>query len=127
MAYCAHCGSERPETAAFCGKCGTPGGASVSATAPVSPAAPAAVNAGGFVSSRIISTFVLAFLVPVVGLILSINGKKDARAAGATADALNRIAFIVSVVYTSVIAAYIVVLIIAGIVAAAAYNSYSSY
>ena len=127
MAYCANCGSERPDTAAFCGKCGTPGGASAAAAAaPAAPAyAAAPANTGGFVPSRFITNFVLAFFVPVVALFLTLNARKDARAAGPTADALNRIALVLSIITSSIWTIYVIVLIIIGIAAAVAANNYS--
>ena len=123
MTFCAQCGAERPDSAAFCGKCGTPAGAKAPA-APAAPTAPATQNAGGFVPSKVITTFVMAFFLPVVALFLAISGKREARAAGPTADALNRIAFIVSIILSSIIVLYVFILIIAAIVAAASYNSY---
>lgn len=122
MTFCAQCGAERPDSAAFCGKCGTPAGAKAAA-APAAPVA-AAPTTGGFVPSRVITTFVMAFFLPVVALFLAISGKREARAAGPTADALNRIAFIVSIISSSIIVLYVFILIIAAIVAAASYNSY---
>lgn len=122
MTFCAQCGAERPDSAAFCGKCGTPAGAKAAA-APAAPVAAAPTN-GGFVPSRVITTFVLAFFVPIVSVFLANSGKREARAAGPTADALNRIAFVVSLVSSAALALYVFILIIVAIVAAASYGSY---
>lgn len=84
----------------------------------------AAQNTGGYVPSKVITTFVLAFFVPVVAVFMANSGKREARAAGPTADALNRIAFIVSLISSSIVVLYIFIAIIAAIVAAATYNSY---
>ncbi|MEN9660487.1 MAG: zinc-ribbon domain [Actinomycetota bacterium] len=122
MTFCPQCGTERLEGAQFCGKCGLPATATVPAAAPTaSPyVSTASTSLANGVSSRIIATFVCAFLVPLVGLILSITGKDKARAEGVTADALNRIAFIYSLILTIIGSIYVVVLIIIAIAAASA-------
>lgn len=122
MTFCPQCGTERLEGAQFCGKCGLPATATAPAAAPTaSPyVSTASTSLANGVSSRIIATFVCAFLVPLVGLILSITGKDKARAEGVTADALNRIAFIYSLILTIIGSIYVVVLIIIAIAAASA-------
>ncbi len=129
MTFCPQCGTERLEGAQFCGKCGLP----ATATSPsisndaAGQGTPAQAGIANGVSSRVIATFVCAFLVPLVGLILSITGKDRARAEGVTADALNRIAFIYSLVLTIIGSLYVVIVIIAAIVAASAASSYYNY
>ena len=129
MTYCAQCGAERPATAAFCGKCGTPRGAATSQTDQVAePAASmSAENAGGFVPSRVITTFVLALFLPVVAVFMAYSGKREARAAGPTADALNRIAFVVSLVSSAALALYLLVFMGAIMVAATFTSNYNGY
>ncbi|MEY2675774.1 MAG: zinc-ribbon domain [Actinomycetota bacterium] len=97
MAFCANCGSERPDGAGFCGKCGAAGGAGAAPTysAPPTYAAPA----GGAVPTIVTLALVFAFLAPLVGMILALVGKSEAERIGGLAASRNRLALTLSVVF----------------------------
>ncbi len=97
MAFCANCGSERPDGAGFCGKCGAAGGAGATPTysAPPTYAAPA----GGAVPTIVTLALVFAFLAPLVGMILALVGKSEAERIGGLAASRNRLALTLSVVF----------------------------
>lgn len=93
MAFCANCGSERPDGAGFCGKCGAAGGAgSAAPAAPTYAAAPA-------VPTIVTLALVFAFLAPLVGMILALVGKSEAERIGGLAASRNKLALTLSIVF----------------------------
>jgi len=63
MAFCAKCGAQLAEGAAFCGSCGTPVGAAVSSTPPA---------AGTTMASNVAAllTYVLGFITGIIFLVI---------------------------------------------------------
>ena len=122
MAFCANCGSERADGAAFCGKCGAAGGAG---SAPAAPAYSAPAAPAGAVPTSVTLALVFAFLIPLVGLILALVGKKEADAIGGLAASRNKLALTLSIVFISL---SVVFWIIWAVAAASMYGSmYSGY
>ena len=98
--FCRKCGKEIPDNANFCSYCGTQIGAFTNT--------PASTLAG---ESNILAVagFILAFFVPIAGLICSILGRRDAPKYGGGGKGLATAGIVISIVTTALAVSAVIV------------------
>lgn len=109
--FCKSCGKEIADTETFCPHCGAPANQQSSVQQSYAPPAPAEKN------TMALAGLICAFLVPLVGFILSIIGLKKSKTLGGEGKGLAIGGIVVSCielfVYVIVIALYATVILAA--------------
>lgn len=108
MAYCAECGSELVETAAFCHQCGAPAQRrlSVSTDEHETPASkPASVAGNGFATAGLVLGIASVFLsfigiIPILGVVLSTCGLAASTRRGGKGLSQSLVGLALSVLFT---------------------------